>query len=126
MLKFYEKYEPLLYLNKSQYYVIANTGGRGSGKTEHSLQGILLACATEKKRACFFRETKDSVSDSLMSDAIRIIEERFQNRGFSYTQKTIDNVNGSHIFYKGLREINSAAIENLKGIASSTDFFFVG
>ena len=125
MLKFYEKYEPLLYLNKSQYYVIANTGGRGSGKTEHSLQGILLACATEKKRACFFRETKDSVSDSLMSDAIRIIEERFPNRGFSYTQKTIDNINGSHIFYKGLREINSAAIENLKGIASSTDFFFV-
>ena len=125
MLKFYEKYEPLLHLNNSKYYVIANTGGRGSGKTEHTLQGILVACATERKRACFFRETKDSVSDSLMSDAIRIIEDRFPDRGFTYTQKTIDNVNGSHIFYKGLREVNSAAIENLKGIASSTDFFFV-
>lgn len=124
-IKFYWKYEPLLHLNNSKYYVIANTGGRGSGKTEHTLQGILTACATEKKRACFFRETKDSVGDSLMSDAIRIIEERFPDRGFTYTQKTIDNVNGSHIFYKGLREVNSAAIENLKGIASSTDFFFV-
>lgn len=122
---FYHKYEPLLYLNNSKYDVIAETGGRGSGKTQHSIRGVLLACAQQKKRACFFRETKDSVSNSLMADADAIIETEFQNRGFSKTKTEITNTNGSYIFYKGLKEINIAAIENLKGIASSTDFFLV-
>ena len=125
MMKFYHKYEPLLYLNNSKYEVIANTGGRGSGKTQHSIRGVLTACLEKKKRACFFRETKDSVGNSLMADAMQIIESEFADRGFTATKSEIKNVNGSFIFYKGLKEVNQASIENIKGIASNTDFFLV-
>jgi PBSX family phage terminase large subunit len=125
MMKFYHKYEPLLNLNNSKYEVIANTGGRGSGKTQHSIRGVLLACLQKKKRACFFRETKDSVGNSLMADAMQIIESEFSDRGFTATKTEIKNTNGSYIFYKGLKEVNQASIENIKGIASNTDFFLV-
>lgn len=124
-MKFYAKFEPLLYLNNSKYDVIALTGGRGSGKTQHTIRGLLLAMLQCKKRCCFFRETKDTVATSLMAEAEAIIEQDFPNRGFTTTQNEIRHLNGSVIFYKGLKEVNLAAIENLKGIASSTDFFFV-
>lgn len=124
-MKFYAKFEPLLYLNNSKYDVIALTGGRGSGKTQHTIRGLLLAMLQCKKLCCFFRETKDTVATSLMAEAEAIIEQDFPNRGFTTTQNEIRHLNGSVIFYKGLKEVNLAAIENLKGIASSTDFFFV-
>lgn len=124
-MKFYYKYEPLLQLNESQFDVIALTGGRGSGKTQHSIRGILLACLQQKKRACFFRETKDTVGNSLMADAQEIIQNEFPDRGFYQTKTEIKNANGSYIFYKGLKEVNQASIENIKGIASSTDYFLV-
>lgn len=124
-MKFLKKFKPLLYLNNSKYDVIALTGGRGSGKTQHSIRGILLACCQRKVKVCFFRETKDTVSNSLMAEAEQIIEEDFPNRGFSTTKTEINHLNGSNIFYKGLKEVNLSAIENLKGIASSTDFFLV-
>lgn len=124
-MKFLKQYKPLLYLLNSKHDVIALTGGRGSGKTQHSLRGILTACTQKKIRVCFFRETKDTVTNSLMAEAEQIIEQDFSNRGFSSTKTEINHVNGSNIFYKGLKEVNLAAIENLKGIASSTDIFLV-
>lgn len=125
-MKFLKEFEPLLNLNNSKFEVIALTGGRGSGKTQHAIRGILLACVQEKKRCCFFRETKDSVSSSLMADAEAIIEQDFKDRGFSFTQTEIKNtVTDSVVFYKGLKEINYTALENLKGIASSTDYFLI-
>jgi len=124
-MQFYERYYPLLELNRSKYDVIALTGGRGSGKTQHAIRGVLIALLQAKKKCCFFRETKDTVSNSLMAEAQEIIEQDFPNRGFDVTKTEIHNTNGSYIFYKGLKEINLAAIENLKGIASSTGFFLV-
>lgn len=124
-MKFVKAYEPLLHLNNSKYDVIALTSGRGGGKTQHAIRGILIACAQKKVRVCFFRETKDTVSNSLMAEAEQIIEQDFDKRGFSSTKTEINHVNGSNIFYKGLKEVNLAAIENLKGIASSTDIFLV-
>lgn len=124
-MKFLKRYEPLLHLNNSAYDVIALTGGRGSGKTQHAIRGVLTACIQQRKRACFFRETKDTVSNSLMADAQEIIETEFANRGFSMTKTEINNINGSNIFYKGLKEVNLSSIENIKGIASSTDYFLV-
>ena len=124
-MKFYYKYEPLLHLNNSKYDVIANTGGRGSGKTQHSIRGVLISCATAKKTVCFFRETKDTVSNSLMAEAFEIIDTDFKGRGFTSTKTEIHNSNGSYIFYKGLKEVNTASIENLKGLASTTDIFLV-
>lgn len=124
-MKFYKKYSPLLNLNNSAYDIIALTGGRGSGKTQHSIRGVLLACLGKKKRCCFFRETKDTIANSLMAEAMQIIEADFPGCGFSATKTEISHVNGSNIFYKGLKEINRSAIENLKGIASSTDIFLI-
>ena len=122
---FVDEYKPFADLCNCEYDTIVLTGGRGSGKTQHALRAIFLAMIKEKKRVCFFRETKDTVSESLMAEAEQLIETDFANRGFALTQKTITYKNGSYIFYKGLKEINFTSIENLKGIASSTDIFFI-
>lgn len=122
---FVEEYKPIADLLNCPYDTIVLTGGRGSGKTQHTIRAILLAMLRKKVRVCFFRETKDTVSSSLMAETEGIIESDFENRGFSSTKTEITNINGSYIFYKGLKEVNLAAIENLKGIASSTDIFFI-
>lgn len=125
-MKFLKEFKPFLSLNNSAFDVIATTGGRGGGKTQHAIRGVLKACLEKKKRVCFFRETKDSVSNSLMADAQEIIEKEFKNRGFVMTKTEIRNlISGSIIFYKGLKEVNITSIENLKGIASSTDIFLI-
>ena len=112
-------------LTNCAYDTIVLTGGRGSGKTQHAIRAILLACLRKKTRVCFFRETKDTVASSLMAETEAIIEADFKNRGFSNTKIEFSHRNGSLIFYKGLKEVNLNAIENLKGIASSTDIFFI-
>lgn len=122
---FLKEFKEIADLNNCKYDTIAITGGRGSGKTQHIIRAILLACSQQKKRCCFFRETKDTVASSLMAEAEQIIEQDFKTAGFSSTQTEIKNKNGSIIFYKGLKDVNLSSIENLKGIASSTDIFFV-
>lgn len=47
-MDFYRKYLPLLHLNERQYNVIALTGGRMSGKTTHSILGVLIECLRKK------------------------------------------------------------------------------
>ena len=122
---FLKEYAPFADLTKCKYSTIVLTGGRGSGKTQHAIRAILTACLKKKTRVCFFRETKDTVASSLMAETEAIIETDFYKRGFSLTNTEIKNKNGSLIFYKGLKEVNQNAIENLKGIASSTDIFFI-
>lgn len=124
-MQFYHKYEPLLNLNNSEFSVIALTGGRGSQKTGHALRGILFSSMQEKKKTCFFRETKETLNDSLKAELDGIIDTEFNNRGFNYTKENVTHLNGSYMFFKGLKEINIKAIENLKGIATTTDFFVV-
>lgn len=124
-MKFYKKYRPLLELNNSKFYIIALTGGRGSLKTGHGIRGVLKACMEEKKRACFFRETKETIKESVKAEIDAIIEEDFKDRGFISKLENINHINGSYIFFKGLKEINDSALENLKGIASNTDYFIV-
>ena len=124
-MKFYKKYNPLLNLNNSKYSVIALTGGRGSMKTGHALRGILKCSMEQKKKTCFFRETKDTLSNSLKAELEGIIESDFAGRGFSSTKEYFSHINGSYMFFKGLKEVNSQAVENLKGIATTTDFFVV-
>lgn len=124
-MEFYHKYSPLLELNNSKYSVIALTGGRGSEKTGHVLRGVLKCSAEQKKKTCFFRETKETLSDSLKAELDGIIDEEFNNRGFTYTKEEVKHLNGSYMFFKGLKEVNLKAIENLKGIATTTDFFIV-
>ena len=105
--------------------MIALTGGRGSMKTGHALRGILACSMQQKKKTCFFRETKETLNESLKAELDSIIEQDFDKRGFSYTKESVSHINGSHMFFKGLKEVNTKAIENLKGIATSTDFFVV-
>ena len=70
---FVDEYKPFADLCNCEYDTIVLTGGRGSGKTQHALRAIFLAMIKEKKRVCFFRETKDTVSESLMAEAEQLI-----------------------------------------------------
>lgn len=124
-MQFLKEYKEIADLNNCPYDTIVDTGGRGSGKTQHNIRSILIAMVQKKKRVCFFRETKGTVASSLMAETQGIIEADFDGMGFYSTKTEITNINGSQIFYKGLKEVNLAAIENLKGIASSTDIFFI-
>lgn len=125
MMKFYHKYYPLLLLNNSKYHTIAETGGRGGGKTQHTIRGVLKCLIEEKKNCCFFRETKESLEDSVKAEIDGIIADEFEGRGFSSLKTEIRHANGSKIFFKGLKQVNTKSIENLKGIASTTDFFVI-
>ncbi|OLA78705.1 MAG: hypothetical protein BHW55_00285 [Candidatus Melainabacteria bacterium 35_41] len=124
-MKFYYKYYPLLQLNNSEFHTIAETGGRGGGKTQHTIRGVLKCLIERKKNCCFFRETKESLEDSVKAEIDDIIANEFEGRGFSSLKTEIRHANGSRIFFKGLKQVNAKSIENLKGIASSTDFFVI-
>ncbi len=124
-MRFYDKFSPLLTLTGGDYHVYALTGGRGSLKTGHAIRSVLIDCLKGKRRACFFRETKDTLNESVKAEIENVIFEEFSNRGFIVKKENIRNINGSYIFFKGLKEVNRAAIENLKGIASNTDIFVV-
>lgn len=125
MIDFYKKYRPLLKLNHSAYSVIALTGGRGSEKTGHACRGILISSAQERKKTCFFRETKETISESLKAELEDLLATEFKNRGFDSNTTKIWHQNGSYMFFKGLKAVNKASIENLKGIAGSVNFFVV-
>lgn len=124
-MDFYRKYLPLLHLDERQYNVIALTGGRMSGKTTHSILGVLIECLRKKSRVCFFRETKDTLDESLKAELSNIIAEYFPQRGIVVQKDKILFANGSYIFFKGLKDVNTSSIENLKGIATSTDIFMI-
>jgi len=104
-MKFYKKYLPLLELNHSKFSVIALTGGRGSMKTGHALRGILVCSMLEKKKTCFFRETRDTLANSIKAELDGIIDEDFERRGYTYTNESVKHVNGSYMFFKGLKEV---------------------
>lgn len=125
MICFYKKYRPLLNLNHSEFFVIVVTGGRGGEKTGHVCRGILKCSVQERKKTCFFRETKETISESLKAELEDLLETEFKNRGFESNTQKIWHRNGSYMFFKGLKAVNKASIENLKGIAGSVDFFVV-
>jgi hypothetical protein len=122
---FYEKYKPLLFLNDSEYDVIALTGGRGSLKTGHVCRGVGKAMVEEKIRVCFFRETKETLQESIITEFKDILDEEFSNKGFVFNKEEVKHVNGSYAFFKGLKDVNKKSLENLKGIASKTKIFIV-
>lgn len=124
-MKFLKIFKPLLELNSSKFQVIALTGGRGSTKTGHALRGILTCSMMEKKKTCFFRETKDTLDDSIKAELESIIESDFPNRGYAQTKSYVSHINGSKMIFKGLKDVNTNSVENLKGIASTTDFFVI-
>ena len=124
-MKFYEKYLPLLELFNSPFHTLAFTGGRGSGKTQHVVRGALTAAMQKRIKVCFFRETKETLEQSIKAEIDSIIEQDFIGRGFLSLNKEIRHINGSKIFFKGLKEVNTKSIENLKGIAGDTDIFII-
>lgn len=125
-MKWNRNYDELANLGNSKYDVFVYTGGRSSLKTGHSIRGILLECLREKKRVCFFRETKDSIRESCKAELESIINQDFKDRGFVIGAETIENTEtGSYIFFKGLRDVNENSVQGLKGLATSTDIFYI-
>jgi phage terminase large subunit len=125
-MKWNSNYNDLLNLSSSPYDILVHTGGRSGLKTGHSIRGILLDCLNNRKRARFFRETKDSIKESCKAELESIINQDFLNKGFEIGAETITNVNsGSYIFFKGLRDVNENSVQNLKGLATSTDIFYI-
>ncbi|MDR1498709.1 MAG: phage terminase large subunit [Rickettsiales bacterium] len=125
-MKWNKQYNELLNLGNSKYDILVYTGGRSSLKTGHSIRAILMECLRSKKRVCFFRETKDSIRESCKAELESIINQDFQHRGFVIGVETIRNtITDSYIFFKGLRDMNENSVQSLKGLATSTDIFYI-
>jgi hypothetical protein len=125
-MKWHRLYSDIANLSQCKYDIIVYTGGRSSLKTGHSIRAILLECLRGKKRVCFFRETKDSIKESCKAELESIINQDFKDRGFIVGAETIENTEtGSYIFFKGLRDVNETSVQSLKGLATSTDIFYI-
>lgn len=116
-IQFYEKYAPLLQMDQGAYKTFALTGGRGSMKTGHACRAVLINLMQSKKRAVAFREIMRSIQESLYAEFVSLIESEFKNMGFSYDKQRIYHKNGSVLFFNGLKDLNAASRERLKGMA---------
>lgn len=116
-IQFYEKYAPLLHMDKRDYKTFALTGGRGSMKTGHACRAVLIHLMRAKKRAVAFREIMRSIQESLYAEFVALIESEFKGMGFSYDKQRIYHKNGSVLFFNGLKDQNANSRERLKGMA---------
>ncbi len=116
-IEFYHKYAPLLHLDAGDYHTFVFTGGRGSLKTGHAVRAVLLNMMQRKKRAVAFREIMRSIQESLYAEFVALIDTEFAGMGFSYDKGHIYHRNGSSLFFNGLKDLNAASRERLKGMA---------
>lgn len=91
-------------------------GGRGGGKSWGFADSLLLIGRQKKVRAACVREVQDSIKDSvhkLLSDRIRF----FGLNDYRIMEDSIVNqVTGTEIIFKGLKDQNAKNIKSLEGI----------
>ena len=101
-----------LFAKKARYRVAF--GGRGSGKSHHFADILILRCYEKKTRALCAREFQTSIKDSVH----QLLRDKIEKRGYSgftVLDNEIRHENGSKIIFKGLKKsINE--IKSTEGI----------
>jgi phage terminase large subunit len=90
-------------------------GGRGSGKSWGFASLLMQELTKEKHNLVCCREIQKSLAESsyrLMVDTI----ERLNLQGWNITKETLENVNGSRVIFRGLKDLRAGnAIKSLEG-----------
>lgn len=90
-------------------------GGRGSGKSWGFASLLMQELTKEKHNLVCCREIQKSLAESsyrLMVDTI----ERLELQGWNITKETLENVNGSRVIFRGLKDLRAGnAIKSLEG-----------
>lgn len=99
--------------NKAPYKLAY--GGRGSGKS-WSFASLLMQLLTSEKHALICcREIQKSLSESSYKLCVETIN-RLMLTGWSIKKETLENVNGSRVIFRGLKDLRASnAIKSLEG-----------
>lgn len=90
-------------------------GGRGSGKSHHFAQSLVVKCATESRtRAVCIREVQKSLKES----AKRLIEDKInflEASGFKIKNDEIVTPGDGIIIFEGMQDFTAESIKSLEG-----------
>jgi len=111
-----ERVTPKMARFKEPWRIKIAHGGRGAGAKSFSVASILIQKANrEQLRICCFREVQRSLSESsyqLMVDTIG----RLGYGGWKITNEYLDSPTGSHIIFRGLKDMRAAdQMKSLEG-----------
>tara|TARA_Y100001963_G_scaffold17759_1_gene21942 strand:- start:33978 stop:35186 length:1209 start_codon:yes stop_codon:yes gene_type:complete len=90
-------------------------GGRGSGKSQTVARRLLLRGLNEKRRVLCGREFQNSITESVHSLLVEIIEEYGLQHHYTITDRKIEGKNGTVFLFKGVR-MNPHSIKSMQGI----------
>ncbi len=105
------KFVPLL--QPARY--LAAWGGRGSGKSHHFAEKLILRLYEQKLRAACIREIQNTLKDSVK----QLLSDKIQKLGlgdfFTVLESEIRGANGSLIIFRGMQSFNAESIKSLEG-----------
>lgn len=90
-------------------------GGRGSGKSHHFAEKVLVEAISAPKRIVCIREVQKSIRESVK----RLLEDKIEalNLGgyFHVLEQQIRGINGSRIIFQGMQDHTAESIKSLEG-----------
>jgi len=90
-------------------------GGRGSGKSWGFASLLMQELTKEKHNLVCCREIQKSLAESSYRLIVDTIE-RLNLQGWNITKETLENVNGSRVIFRGLKDLRAGnAIKSLEG-----------
>lgn len=96
-------------------------GGRGAGAKSWGMTSLLVQeCNRRRHRVACLREIQNSIEESVY-ELIEKTVDRLRYPGWKFTKSSIDSPAGSHIIFKGLKDLRSS--RNIKGLEGFDRFF---
>jgi phage terminase large subunit len=90
-------------------------GGRGSGKSHHFAEQMILRCFSRETRAVCLREIQNTLKESVRQLLIDKIAKFGLGDYFSVLEAEIRGRNGSLIIFRGMQSFNAESIKSLEG-----------
>jgi phage terminase large subunit len=116
-----EKVAPRLEAFRKPARIKGCHGGRGAGAKSWSIASLLIQTASVRPLdiACL-REVQLTLEESVWK-LLRETIERLQYPGWIITKEAINNVNGSHIIFRGISDLRADQLKSLEGF----DIFWI-
>jgi phage terminase large subunit len=90
-------------------------GGRGSSKSWGAASLLMQKLTESTNRLVCCREIQNSIDESAYRLLVDTIQ-RLDLQGWDIKKETLDNANGSHVIFRGLRDLRAArSIKSLEG-----------
>lgn len=90
-------------------------GGRGSGKSHHFAEQVILRCYERAMRVACIREVQNTIRDSVRQLLVDKIQKFNLGNFFQVLESEIRGANGSLIIFRGMQSFNAESIKSLEG-----------